>query len=75
MVMNALGLSLIVAGLAFLFSGLIFLLPTERKLFKQVESFEESQKELDDRLDQLRNQRVSHTQNEQDEDGRHRRSS
>jgi hypothetical protein len=57
--MNALGLSLIVAGLAFLFSGLIFLLPTERKLFKQVESFEESQKELDDRLDQLRNQRVS----------------
>ena len=55
--MNALGLSLIIGGLAFLVSGLIFLLPTERKLSEQVKSFEESQKEIDDRLDQFRRRR------------------
>jgi hypothetical protein len=57
MVMNALGISLMVAGLAFLVSGLIFLLPGERKLSEQVMPLEESQPELDDRLDQLRKQR------------------
>ena len=30
--MKALGLSMIVGGIAFLFSGLIFLMPTERRL-------------------------------------------
>ena len=69
--MNALGLSLIVAGLAFLASGLIFLLPTERKLSEQVKSFEDSQKELDDHLGQFRNRRISYNRSEQDEDGRH----
>ena len=30
--MNTIGIAMIVGGMAFLFSGLIFLLPTERKL-------------------------------------------
>jgi hypothetical protein len=34
--MKALGLSLIVGGLAFLLSGLIFLLPNERKRLEQM---------------------------------------
>ena len=46
-----------VAGLAFLVSGLIFLLPGKRKLSEQVMSLEESQTELDDRLDPFRKQR------------------
>jgi hypothetical protein len=57
MVMNALGVSLIVAGTAFLASGLIFLLPTERKLTTQIKSIEESQKEIEDRLEQFRRHR------------------
>jgi hypothetical protein len=32
--MNTIGIAMIVGGMAFLFSGLIFLLPTERKLHK-----------------------------------------
>ena len=69
--MDALGLSLIVAGSAFLVSGLIFLLPSERKLSEQVKSFEESQQELDDRLAQFRRQRVNYNRSEQDENGHH----
>ena len=69
--MNALGLSLIVAGSAFLVSGLIFLLPSERKLSEQVKSFEESQLELNDRLAQFRKPRVSYNRSEQDENGHH----
>jgi hypothetical protein len=57
MVMNALGVSLIVAGTAFLASGLIFLLLTERKLTTQIKSIEESQKEIEDRLEQFRRHR------------------
>jgi Na+-transporting methylmalonyl-CoA/oxaloacetate decarboxylase gamma subunit len=55
--MNALGISLIVAGMSFLVSGLIFLLPAERRLSKQVEAIEESQKEIEDRLEQFRRKR------------------
>jgi hypothetical protein len=43
--MKALGLSMLVGGVAFLFSGLIFLLPTERKLSKRQRSFQEGQQE------------------------------
>jgi len=57
MVMTALGVSLIVAGTAFLVSGLIFLLPTERRLTTQIKSIEESQKEIEDRLEQFRRHR------------------
>ena len=55
--MNALGLSMIVGGVAFLFSGLIFLLPTERKLSARKHSFEESQAELEQHLGQMRKER------------------
>jgi hypothetical protein len=55
--MNALGISLIVGGMAFLFSGLVFLLPSEKKLSGRKQSFEESQKEIEYYLQQLRNPR------------------
>jgi hypothetical protein len=43
--MKVLGLSMIVGGLAFLFSGLIFLLPTGKKLSSRERSFEESERD------------------------------
>jgi len=55
--MKALGLSMIVGGMAFLFSGLIFLLPTERKLSAREHSFEESQEEMEYYLRQMREER------------------
>jgi cytochrome c biogenesis protein CcdA len=55
--MKALGLSMIVGGMAFLFSGLVFLLPTERKLSARKRSFEESQEELEYYLSQMRKER------------------
>ena len=44
---------MIVCGLAFLFSGLIFLLPTERKLSARKQSLEESQEEIEYYLRQM----------------------
>jgi Na+-transporting methylmalonyl-CoA/oxaloacetate decarboxylase gamma subunit len=55
--MKALGLSMIVGGMAFLFSGLIFLLPTERKLSAREHSFGESQEEIEYYLRQMREER------------------
>jgi hypothetical protein len=55
--MKALGLSMIVGGMAFLFSGLIFLLPTERKLSARKHSLEESQEEIEYHLRQMRKER------------------
>lgn len=55
--MNALGLSMIVGGVAFLFSGLIFLLPIERRLSAGDQTFEESQKEIARHLEQMRSER------------------
>ena len=55
--MNALGLSMIVGGVAFLFSGLIFLLPIERRLSARDQTFEESQKEIARHLEQMRSER------------------
>ena len=55
--MKALGLSMIVGGVACLFSGLIFLLPTERKLSARNHSFEESQAEIEYYLSQMRKER------------------
>jgi hypothetical protein len=51
--MNALGVSLIVGGMALLFSGLIFLLPIEGKVAGKRRSFEESQKEIEYYLGQM----------------------
>jgi hypothetical protein len=55
--MKALGLSMIIGGVAFLFSGLIFLLQTERKLSARERSFEESQEEIEYHLRQMRKER------------------
>jgi hypothetical protein len=52
--MNALGVSLIVGGMALLFSGLIFLLPIEGKVAGKRRSFEENQKEIEYYLGQMR---------------------
>ena len=45
---------MIVCGTAFLFSGLIFLLPTERKLSERQHSFEDTQEEIEHYLSQMR---------------------
>ena len=55
--MKALGLSMVVGGMAFLVSGLVSLLPTERKLSALEESFEESQEEIEHYLRQMRKDR------------------
>jgi thioesterase domain-containing protein len=56
--MKALGASLIVLGLAFLFSGLIFVLPLpRRKRSRPKESFEESQERTEYYLKQMRKER------------------
>jgi hypothetical protein len=55
--MDALGVSLLVGGTAFLFCGLVFLLPTERKLSSRQESVEESQQEIEFYLGEIRRQR------------------
>jgi hypothetical protein len=52
--MDPLGLALLVGGMAFLFSGLVFLLPTERKLSSRMESFEDSQRRTEYYLSQMR---------------------
>ena len=52
--METLGVALLVGGMAFLFSGLIFLLPTERKLSSRIESFEDTQQQIEHYLSQLR---------------------
>ena len=54
--MNTLGVALLVGGMAFLLSGLVFLLPTERKLSSRIESFEDSQRQIEYYLSQMRKQ-------------------
>jgi hypothetical protein len=55
--MDTLGIAFIVGGSAFLCSGLLFLLPTERKLSSSDKSFEESQAQIEYYLSELRNHR------------------
>jgi len=52
--MTALGLSMIVGGMAFLLSGMIFLLPIGQKRSARDQSFEESQGEIEFYLNQMR---------------------
>jgi hypothetical protein len=54
--MDTLGVALLVGGMAFLFSGLVFLLPIERKLSSRMESFEDSQRRTEYYLSQMRKQ-------------------
>lgn len=51
--MNTIGVAVIVGGMAPLFSGLIFLLPTERKLSSSNESIEESREKIEYFLAQI----------------------
>jgi hypothetical protein len=55
--MDALGVTLIVGGMAFLCSGLIFLLPWENRLSESEQSIEESQREIDYYLQKMRKER------------------
>ena len=52
--MEKLGVALVVGGMAFLFSGLVFLLRTERKISSRMESFEDTQQEIEYHLSQMR---------------------
>jgi hypothetical protein len=55
--METLGLALIVGGAAFLCSGLIFLLPSERRMISVDKSFQENLEEIDGNLQHFRNER------------------
>jgi hypothetical protein len=54
--MNVLGVSLLVGGVAFLCSGLIFLLPTERKTSSHEKSVQENQEAIELYLQQIHKQ-------------------
>jgi hypothetical protein len=54
--MDTIGVALIVGGMAFLCSGLVFLLPTERRISSSQKSFEKNQQEIADYLRQIRDQ-------------------
>ena len=55
--MDALGVSLVVGGAAFLISGLLFLLPTGRRVRSPQDSFEESRQRTEYYLQQMREER------------------
>ena len=55
--MNTIGVAMIVCGMALLFSGLISLLPTERKLSTSNESIEASREKIVYFLAQIRKHR------------------
>jgi hypothetical protein len=62
--MDTLAVALLVGGTAFLFSGLLFLLPTERKIASRTESFENSQHQVEYYLSELRKQRDGQSGNQ-----------
>jgi hypothetical protein len=53
--MDTLGIAFIVGGSAFLCGGLLFLLPSERKLSSSDKTFEESQAQNEYYLSEMRN--------------------
>ena len=55
--MDSVGIALIVGGLAFLFSGLVFLLPSERKIASTKETIEENRQRTEYYLQQMREER------------------
>ena len=55
--MEALGWSLLVVGLAFLVSGLIFLLQVRRERSAQQQDIEQTIKEVDDQPHEMRRER------------------
>jgi len=55
--MGTVGLALVVGGMAFLFSGLIFLLPVGDRRHPSQESFEDSQELIEQYLREMRRNR------------------
>lgn len=55
--MRDIGLALIVGGVALALSGLIFLIPTERRSRASAKSFEDSQAEIEYYLREMRKER------------------
>lgn len=55
--MDTIGVAMIVGGMALLFSWLILLLPTERKLSDTNELFDEGQERIEYYLQQIRKDR------------------
>jgi hypothetical protein len=55
--MDSLGVALLVGGMAFLISALIFSIPSERKLSSSQETFEESLERLEHHLDEIGRER------------------
>jgi hypothetical protein len=55
--MDTIGIALLVGGGAFLCSGLVFLLPTERKLSSRIEAFENDLQQIEDHLSQMQKER------------------
>jgi hypothetical protein len=55
--MGTVGMALVIGGMAFLFSGLIFLLPVRRTPPAPGESFEDSQERIEQHLREIRRNR------------------
>ena len=55
--MGTLGMALVVGGMAFLLSGLIFLIPVRGSRHPSHESFEDSQKRIEQYLGEMRSNR------------------
>jgi len=55
--MGTVGLALVVGGMAILFSGLVFFIPVSRGRRPQRESFEDSQKRIEQYLREIRKAR------------------
>jgi hypothetical protein len=55
--MGTVGMALVVGGMAFLFSGLIFLIPVRGSRPAPKESFEDSQKRIEQYLREMRRNR------------------
>jgi hypothetical protein len=55
--MGTLGMALVVGGMAFLFGGLIFLIPVRGRRHASRESFEDSQKRIEQYLREMRRNR------------------
>jgi hypothetical protein len=56
--MGTVGVALVVGGMAFLFSGLVFLVPVRGRRHRPQESFEDSQKRIEQHLREMRENRL-----------------
>jgi hypothetical protein len=56
--MGTVGVALVVGGMALLFSGLVFLVPVRGRRHPPQESFEDSQKRIEQHLREMRENRL-----------------